>query len=404
MQLRSDVKAFLVVLVVTVVALVGLIRFGVIEHVSYALEKGRMRAQRESLPTDQQLADLSRAGRTVAALVTPAVVSIETDRVVRIALGDRFASGDPDRSPVDRSKETSSDQTTDGNATHHPPIVTQSIGSGFIFDAANGYILTNAHVVDRAQQVRVFLPDDRQAVADVLGVDVEHDLAVLRIALDRLHQVELGDSRLAQVGDAVFAVGSPFGLRGTVTKGIISASNRRNVQIGGSLYLSLLQTDAVITPGSSGGPLVNMRGHVIGISTAMATDSGEYDGVGFAIPSALGTQLIPHLISGGPGELGVMVGTITLSYWRGQARSLDWPERYGVLVGEVEPGRAAHRAGIKVNDIIHHLNGTRIDTHDLLAQLTASTEPGTFVQLKIWRERNEIELDVEMGRKYAPRD
>jgi S1-C subfamily serine protease len=221
--------------------------------------------------------------------------------------------------------------------------------------------------------------------------------------LPRLHAIALGDSTIVRVGDEVFAVGNPFGLDGTVTKGIISAVDRRNVRIGGSVYASLLQTDASISPGSSGGPLVNTRGEVVGVNTAMCAGTGRNDGVGFAVPSAHAREVLDGLIEGGPGILGVWAGTASDPDWRADAAALGWSDTFGAVVSEVIPGTPAERDGVHADDIILAIDGTRIDTKETLANLIAKTKPGTRVELDIWRERQHLTLPVRIGRKYAPR-
>ena len=412
MHRRSEFRLFVSAFAATTLALVCLIEFRVIEHISYSMERGRLRALRESLSAADSDAKRVLTGRAVPELVRPAVVSIEAEFTSQaLALGDRNSSdalGDelfgqalPDLRP---------ELTDDGDLSHDNSgvlddnaLMPQGLGSGFVFDAERGYVLTNAHVVTGADRLRVYLEDGRGTDARVLGTDTESDLAVIRIPLDKLHALPFGDSDEARVGDDVLAVGNPFGLDGSVTKGILSAVGRRNVDIGGVAYPSLLQTDAVISPGSSGGPLVNMRGEVIGINTAMATNTGRYDGVGFAIPAARVQAIVADLIDGGPGSLGVMVGAVNNIYWRKEAVSLGWTRTYGALVTDVLPGGAAERAHVLPMDIIFAVDDQPIEDNESLAQTISRTKPGTQVKMDLWRNRQQVSMPVNVGRRYAPR-
>jgi S1-C subfamily serine protease len=409
MQKHTKTRLGAMALAAIALAVLCLFEFEVVEQISYAMEKGRLRALRETIPVAEPLTEAQRIRRTVAELVTAGVVSLETEYPALMMSesaheSDRSASDEtPGRNQGTGQPEEAIDSTDSNQHPDYAISIRQGLGSGFVFDAEHGYILTNAHVVDGTVRIQVRLPDGRQAEAEPLGSDPQSDLAVIRVDLGRLHELPFGDSEAVRVGDDVFAVGNPFGLEGTVTRGIISAVGRRNILIAGSVYGSLLQTDAVITQGNSGGPLVNMRGEVIGISTAMATVGGEYDGVGFAIPSARAGALVGELIVGGPGILGVMVGSVSMPFWQTPAAQLGWTEGYGALVTEVMPGMAAERAGIKRDDIIIAVDDARIDTSGQLADLIEKTTPGVLVELRIWRSGERLTVPVRVGRRFAPR-
>lgn len=409
MKKRSDIKLFALVFAATSLALVCLLRFRVIEQVAHAMEKGRLRAIREVLLADDRVVELNWVNRRVAEVARPAVVSIESRLAVQVAFAEPDTQGGP---PADEPARSATVENVDSGNLLLPQqedgfgstlSIQQGLGSGLIFDADRGYIVTNAHVVDGAQRVTVFLSDGRHGPAEVLGSAPEADLAVIHVDLPRLKELPFGDSDAVAVGDSVFAVGNPFGLQGTVSKGIISAVNRSHVSIGQSHYASLLQTDAYITPGSSGGPLVNLSGEVIGISTAMATETGRYDGVGFAIPSARVVELLGDLVAGGPGVLGVLVASASHGHVRTHVRALGWEKSYGALVTEVVADGAADRGGIEVDDIVFSLDGARIQSHRELAERVAGTEPATEVTLGLWHDRRRVSLSVRIGRKYAPR-
>lgn len=405
MKKRSELRLFVLVFAATSLALFCLLEFRVIERVSYAMERGRLQALRETLPSADRLSELAEAGRTVAKLVAPAVVSIETEQ--REWLVDAAGTGTPE-SNRSRTEGTDDERDAEEDASDWSLDVADDwrgslrhgLGSGFVIDAENGHILTNAHVVAGADQIRVYLADGRESDATVLGIDPETDLAVIQIDHRGLHELPLAADGQAQVGDDVFAIGNPFGLEGSVTKGIVSAVQRRNVRVSGNQYRTLLQTDAVITPGSSGGPLVNMRGEVIGVNTAMATNSGRYDGVGFAVPVAKIRAVLADLIDGGPGSLGVMVGSAR--YWQQECNNLGWTKPFGALVTDVVPGRAADRGGIFPDDIVLSIDGTRVGGHEDLARSVAGTAPGVKVRLDVWRNRREKTIVLRIGRKYAP--
>ena len=279
----------------------------------------------------------------------------------------------------------------------------QGWGSGFIFDHEQGYVLTNAHVVEGASVVRVSLANGRGFAAQVLGLDPDSDLAVLRIDAVGLHELDLGSAEPVAVGDEVYAVGSPFGLKGSVTKGIVSAVGRRIVADGGAYYPAMLQTDAVIRPGNSGGPLVNKRGEVVGITTAILTGSTPYDGLGFAIPATRAKEMIDDLIEGGPGVLGVWVGSVSDLDWRSDVRALGWEETIGALITDVIPGGGAAKADLRVNDIILSVGGDRIDDIEALGRAVSDRKPGSTVEVTVWRNGVSLSRHVLVTRRYAPR-
>jgi len=395
----------------TFAVLGGLLHFDVFERISFSVENGRLRALRESQPSAERLDELTYATRTVAQTVAPTVVSIVTETVEEEEVAAPEADDDdPPRDPFARRNEGPSfeewlrehlERLDPERAPSEGPLFSRGLGSGFIFDADRGYILTNSHVVDGADVIRVYLSDGRETDATVLGSDPDSDLAVIRVELSRLHELPLGDSDAVTVGDDVLAVGNPFGLEGTFSKGIISAFNRRSVSLGNGRAESFLQTDAVINPGNSGGPLVNMRGEAIGINTAIATHTGRYDGVGFAIPAKRARELLDDLIDGGPGFLGVLVGDVT--YYSEHVQALNWKETYGTWVQEVVEGLSADRSGVKADDIIVSINDETIDTTRKLGKVVSALTPGSEIELTIWRDGRLQQLPMRVGRRYAPR-
>jgi serine protease Do len=266
------------------------------------------------------------------------------------------------------------------------PIRQHALGSGFIV-RSDGVILTNNHVVKGASDIQVTLSDKQQFKAKVLGTDARTDLAVLKIDATGLTPLQFGDSAHMQVGDIVFAIGDPFGVGKTVTMGIISAKGRTNLgEIEGPQAIQdFIQTDAAINPGNSGGPLINTRGQVIGVDTAIVTNGGEGNiGIGFAIPSDLARGIMTQLIEHGKvsrGQLGVEIGDVTPVI----AKQFGLPSTEGVIVDSVQPNSPAAKAGIKQGDIILKFNGQPVSSMENLVLQVTQVQPGTKVSVEIFR-------------------
>lgn len=322
----------------------------------------------------------------VAAKVTPAVVNISTTSTVRIP-GNPFRHffGPDDEGPFgDFFKRFYGDMPD-------REMKQQSLGSGFIVDK-QGYIITNNHVVEGADEIKVKSSDGREFKAKVIGRDKKTDLALIKISslFKDLPSLELGDSEKMRVGDWVLAIGNPFGLEHTVTQGIISATGR---VIGAGPYDNFLQTDAPINPGNSGGPLVNLRGEVIGINTAIIS-SGQ--GIGFAIPSAMAKTIISQLKEKGKvvrGWIGVSIQNISPD----MAQSFGLKGDEGALVGDVVEGGPAYAAGIKRGDVITAFNGRQIKNMADLSRVVADTPVGTTVDTRVIRDGKEMVLRVKVS-------
>ena len=233
----------------------------------------------------------------------------------------------------------------------------EKLGSGVIVDAKKGYILTNAHVVKDAKKITVNLSDGRKEVAKLIGFDKASDVAVLQIHTDELHAITLGNSNKLEVGDFVVAIGNPFGLQQTVTSGIVSALQRNDLNIEG--YENFIQTDAAINPGNSGGALINVRGHLIGINTAIISTSGSNSGIGFAIPINMAKSIMEQLIKYGSVKRGVL-GLFGQPLTPELSKAFNLKPRKGVVITAINPNSAAQLAGLKVNDIITKINGEDI--------------------------------------------
>ena len=265
-------------------------------------------------------------------------------------------------------------------------------GSGF-FISTDGYILTNAHVVDDVDEVVVKLQDKREFRAKVVGVDSRTDIALIKIEASNLPKVAIGDPDRLKVGEWVLAVGAPFGFENSVTAGIVSAVGRSLPQ---ENYVPFIQTDVAVNPGNSGGPLFNMKGEVVGVNSQIISRSGGYMGLSFAIPIDVAMDVAEQLKRHGKvnrGRLGVVIQEVTADL--AQAFGLKKPE--GALVAEVEPGSPADKAGVQPSDVIIRYGGRNIDSSIELPRMVGSTPPGTKTTLTVWRKGVQRELSVVVG-------
>ncbi len=269
----------------------------------------------------------------------------------------------------------------------------QGAGSGFII-SQDGLILTNNHVVGDADRVTVKLTDGREFTAKTTGTDAPSDVAVIKIEAQGLPVLPLGDSDAMEVGDWVIAAGNPFGLTRTITVGVVSAKGRSRLGIAD--FEDFIQTDAAINPGNSGGPLLNLQGEAIGVNTAIASRSGGYMGVGFAIPINLVKAVEQQLVTGGKvvrGYLGIRIQELT----RALAQSLHIDTAEGALVADVSKGSPAAKAGLKRGDVVVSLNGHPVQDPGQLRNIVAMTAPGTKVTMQILRENKKQELTATLG-------
>ncbi len=259
----------------------------------------------------------------------------------------------------------------------------QSAGSGVIVDAKNGYIVTNRHVIENASEITVTLLDNRHFQAKVIGSDEGTDIAVLKAAEPHLTEMPLGDSSHLEVGDWVVAIGNPFGLNHTVTAGIVSALGRTGIHPHG--YEDFIQTDASINPGNSGGALVNLRGELIGINSAILSKDGGNIGIGFAIPVNMVKAVMDQLITYGEVKRGI-VGIKMRDVTPEEAESLQLVNVRGVEISEVAPGSAADRAGIKVGDVAVSMNGVPLESAAQLRNGLALLRVGQSVEMRLLRK------------------
>jgi serine protease Do len=352
----------------------------------------------QAAPVATLAAPTSGAGPDFANLVEhvgPVVVNIRTtEKIVRGASADK---GEPDAEQMQEFLRRYFGAPPGGKAPSRPrgdsddAPVQRGVGSGFII-GADGYILTNAHVVNDAGGVIVTLGDKREFTAKVVGLDTRTDVALLKIDATGLPQASIGDSTKSRVGEWVIAIGSPFDLDNTVTAGIISAKARETGD-----FLPLLQTDVAVNPGNSGGPLINLRGQVVGINSQIYSRSGGYMGISFAIPIEDAMRVADQLKSSGRvtrGRLGVYLGDIT----KDVAESLGLPRAEGSLVGRIEKGGPADAAGLRAGDIILGFNGKPIDNSASLRRLSAASAPGTDVTLQYWRNGARKDATLKVAR------
>ena len=335
---------------------------------------------------------LSTTFSIIAKEVAPSVVNINTESTVRPVSRQRQMppGGGQGQDPFGDFFDRFFQFGPQGQ--EQPDFKQRSLGSGMIIDK-NGYILTNSHVISRADKIKVKLLDDPKLYeAKVVGTDRETDVAVIKIEADRpLPAVKIGNSNGMNVGDWVLAVGSPFGLEETLTAGIVSAKGRDL----GSQFQRFIQTDAAINPGNSGGPLVNMAGEVIGINTAIATGTGSYAGVGFALPSNVAADVYNQIVKGGK----VTRGSIGVTFQPEQSSVLlrSFGTEHGVVITGIQPDGPAEKAGLQRGDVILSVDGEPIKEGDGLVAKVASKPVGESVTLKYLRDRQEREAKVTIA-------
>jgi serine protease Do len=325
---------------------------------------------------------------SLAKKLTPVVVNVSTTQTA----GGAEGPGRPGRGPRGGEQDPFGEfwRRFFGGPGSRGPSRQQSLGSGFIIDR-DGTILTNNHVVDNAQKITVKLADGREFDAKVVGKDARTDIAIIKIdAKGDLPAAPLGDSERLEVGEWVMAIGNPFGLDSTVTSGIVSAKGRH---IGAGPYDNFIQTDASINPGNSGGPLINLRGEVVGINTAIFSQSGGNIGIGFATPINSAKDILPELKGKGKvtrGWLGVSIQSVTPDI----AGSMGLERAKGALVAEVLKDAPAERAGVKVGDVIVEFEGGEIKDSTDLPVLVARARPGTQARVKLLRDKKEMTLTI----------
>ena len=344
-----------------------------------------------SIPTAQTTEQVQPARTAVPVQMLPdfssvveankgAVVNITSTKMAAAATGP----GIPDDVPLPEFFRRFQAPTPQGPS--------RGMGSGFIIQS-DGVVLTNAHVVEGADEVRVKLTDRREFKGKVLGIDRVTDVAVVKIEANGLPAVKMGDPSTLRVGEWVLAIGSPFGFENTVTAGIVSATSRSLPE---GTYVPFIQTDAAVNPGNSGGPLFNLRGEVIGINSQIYSGTGGYMGLSFAIPIDVASGVKEQLVSTGKverGRIGVSIQEVNSSL----AKSFGLDKPQGALVSSAAPGSPAEKAGLKPGDVIISFNGKPIDTSNQLPPLVAATKPGSKVPVEYLRDGKKRETTVTVG-------
>ncbi|HEB03180.1 MAG TPA: DegQ family serine endoprotease, partial [Halomonas sp.] len=336
-------------------------------------------ANAQNLPDFTELVEEAAPGvvnistsRTVQRSSAPGFGGQEIPEIFRHFFGDSFPS--PPSSGQGRSEER------------------QSLGSGFII-SDDGYVMTNAHVVQDADEILVRLNDRREMTAELIGSDVQTDVALLKIDASDLPTLTLGDSDALRVGEWVAAIGSPFGFDHSVTAGIVSAINRTLPR---DAYVPFIQTDVAINPGNSGGPLFNLDGEVVGINSQIFTRSGGFMGVSFAIPINVAMDVADQLREDGRvnrGWLGVMIQPVS----RDLAESFGMDDAIGALIADLDPEGPAARGGLQAGDVILAVNGEEVERSSSLPRLIGRGAPGSEVELTLMRDGEEISESVELG-------
>jgi Do/DeqQ family serine protease len=323
--------------------------------------------------------------------VAPSVVTVRSERVVKPTAGQMPFADDPFL------------RRFFGDGFQRSPMVPRregGLGSGVVV-SADGYILTNHHVINDAQQIKVELSDKRVLSARLVGSDAPSDLAVLKVEGANLPALPMGNSDSVRVGDIVLAFGNPLGVGQTVTMGIISAKGRAT-GLGDGGFEDFLQTDAPINQGNSGGALVNTRGELVGINSQIMSPSGGNIGIGFAIPAGMARNVMAQLVSGGKvrrGLLGVTVQGVSSDV----AKSLGLPSVKGALVSSVVPDGAAAKAGVERGDVIVAFGGAPVDDSNSLRNHVAEMKPGSEVTFRVWRNGQEKELHGRLGELDGPK-
>lgn len=328
-------------------------------------------------PASAPAAHAASGFRAAAQRVRPSVVNIYTAQRVRRGAGNGW------RPFVERGRG-------DDIAT--------SLGSGVIV-SADGYVLTNNHVIEGAEQIAVALPNGKTVPARTVGADPESDLAVLRVNQTGLAPIEFGDSNALQVGDVVLAVGDPFGVGQTVTQGIVSATGRNRVGI--NTFENFIQTDAAINPGNSGGALVDIDGRLVGINSAIFSQSGGSQGIGFAIPVSLAREVMDQIIATGRverGWLGVQAQDVTPEL----AQRTGAKSGTGVLISAVARRSPAAAAGLQPGDVVTAIQGKAVPDAAALMAATAAIKPGSEVNVEVLRQAKPLSLRATLGERPAP--
>jgi serine protease Do len=352
--------------------------------------------------SDDSIATLRQMGKAFASIAEKAslaVVGVRSERTVtreygQSPFGDQFSDPFGDDLYEFFFGPRQRQQRQQQPRRYQVPRTAQ--GSGFII-SAEGYILTNNHVVEGADKIEVELTDGRKFTAKIIGTDEDSDVAVMKIDANDLSYLELADSDTLEVGEWVLAIGNPLGLSHTVTAGIVSAKGRSG--FGLATLENFIQTDAAINFGNSGGPLINLDGKVVGINSAIAGSTGNI-GIGFAIPINMAKYVYDQLIKSGTVERGLL-GVVPQTLDPDNAEAFGLKDTKGVLIPDIEPGSAADKAGLQYSDVILEIDGVPVESADALRNRIAMLKPGTEVELTIWRDGKRQKVKVVLGKRTS---
>jgi serine protease DegS len=331
-------------------------------------------------PSTQAVSPFVTSYADAVQVALPSVVNIYTSRTVQIESHPLL------KDPVFK-------RFLNNNGIRQRDKIERSLGSGVII-SSNGYVLTNNHVIDEADRIRVLLADGRERLATVIGSDAPTDLAVLKIDLDNLTPAIFANPKTIRIGDVVLAIGNPYGIGQTVTQGIVSATGRHGLQI--NTYEKYIQTDAAINTGNSGGALVNAYGELIGINSGLYSKTGGSNGIGFAIPIDIASYVFENIVEHGKvvrGWLGISAEEITPSV----AEAFNLKALRGLVLTDIETNGPAEKAGLQIGDIITHIDNTSVGNGNIGMHKIAQTKPGTTINIRAMRKGDAQDFLVEIG-------
>jgi len=331
-------------------------------------------------PSTQAVSPFVTSYADAAQVALPSVVNIYTSRTVQVESHPLL------KDPVFK-------RFLNNNGIQQRDKIERSLGSGVII-SSNGYVLTNNHVIDEADRIRVLLADGRERLATVIGSDAPTDLAVLKIDLDNLTPAIFANPKTIRIGDVVLAIGNPYGIGQTVTQGIVSATGRHGLQI--NTYEKYIQTDAAINTGNSGGALVNAYGELIGINSGLYSKTGGSNGIGFAIPIDIASYVFENIVEHGKvvrGWLGISAEEITPSV----AEAFNLKALRGLVLTDIETNGPAEKAGLQIGDIITHIDNTSVGNGNIGMHKIAQTKPGTTINIRAMRKGDAQDFLVEIG-------
>ena len=331
-------------------------------------------------PSTQAVSPFVTSYADAVQVALPSVVNIYTSRTVQVESHPLL------KDPVFK-------RFLNNNGIRQRDKIERSLGSGVII-SSNGYVLTNNHVINEADRIRVLLADGRERLATVIGSDAPTDLAVLKIDLDNLTPAIFANPKTIRIGDVVLAIGNPYGIGQTVTQGIVSATGRHGLQI--NTYEKYIQTDAAINTGNSGGALVNAYGELIGINSGLYSKTGGSNGIGFAIPIDIASYVFENIVEHGKvvrGWLGISAEEITPSV----AEAFNLKALRGLVLTDIETNGPAEKAGLQIGDIITHIDNTSVGNGNIGMHKIAQTKPGTTINIRAMRKGDAQDFLVEIG-------